>query len=282
MTLLGKFFTATICLLAAIFMVLSLVVNATHRNWRSVAVEGINGEPGLTSQIESLERVNSQLRDEKKSIQSSLDREQAARRTALASLQTQLDQLAGELQQSESQVQQLTAQNTELVQTDASRVEQLTQLNDENIKLRASISEEQQNRDELFNQLLAATDAGNQLRGLKQQLEERNEQLVKQVTRFQEVVTSKGIDVNAPLDGAPPQRNGRVLVIDRPNRLAQISIGSDEGLRKGHFLEVTRDGRYVGKLKVLRTDVDQAVTQILEDYSESTLREGDRVDTTID
>lgn len=282
MTLLGKFFTVTIAILAAVFMVLALAVNASHRNWRTVVLQGVNGEPGLKNQIESYERVNAQLRDEKRSIQSSLDREQAARRTALASLQTQLDQLSGELQQSESQVQALTAQNTELVQTDASRVEQLTQLNDENIKLRSSITEEQQNRDELFNQLLAATDAMNQLRGFKQQLEERNNQLVRQVTRFEEVVTSKGIDINEPLDGAPPQRNGRVLVIDRPNRLAQISIGSDEGLRKGHFLEVTRDGRYVGKLKVIRTDVDQAVTQILEDYSESILREGDRVDTTLD
>ena len=282
MTLLGKFFTATLFILAAIFMVLSLVVNAAHRNWREVALNGINGQPGLTEQIESLERVNDQLRDEKKRIQSALDREQAARRTALASLQTQLDQLQGELQQSDAQVQQLTAQNTELVQTDASRVEQLTQLNDENVKLRTAITEEQQNRDELFNELLAATDSMNQLRGFKQQLEERNDQLLKQVSRFEEVVTSKGIDVNAPLDGAPPERNGRVLVIDRPSRLVQVSIGSDEGLRPGHFLEVTRDNRYVGKLKVRKTAPDQAVAEILVDYSEGILQEGDRVDTTLD
>ena len=61
-----------------------------------------------------------------------------------------------------------------------------------------------------------------------------------------------------------------------------ISIGSDEGLRAGHFLEVTRAGRYVGKLKVRNTEPDRSVAEILKDYSEGILQEGDRVDTTLD
>ena len=122
----------------------------------------------------------------------------------------------------------------------------------------------------------------NKLRGFKQQLEDRNEQLMAQATRFKEVLAAKGIDVNAPLDGAPPERNGNILQIDRPSQLVLVSIGYDEGLRKGHFLEVTRNGRYMGKLKVRNTEPDRSVAEILEDYSEGILQEGDRVDTTIE
>jgi uncharacterized protein YlxW (UPF0749 family) len=282
MTLLGKFFTAVIFLLSAVFLFAALAVNASHRNWRQYVLEGVNGELGLKTQIENLTRNRNQLEDEKRAIQTSLDREQASRRTALASLQTQLDQLQGELIQSQSRVQQLTAQSTNLIQLDASRTQQLDQLIKENVDLRESVRKEQQNRDQLFTQTLKLTDEANQLRGFKQQLEERNRQLLAQVTRYEEVVTSKGIDINEPLDGAPPQRNGKVLVVNRPNQLVLVSIGYDEGLRQGHLLEVTRAGKYVGKLRVSKTEPDRSVAEILEDFSELTLQEGDRVDTTFE
>jgi hypothetical protein len=263
-------------------MVLALAVNASHRNWRDVVLTGIGGQPGLKAQIESTIRENDQLRDSAQRTQGALDREQAARRTALAALQTQLDQLKSDLQQSEQSVQQQTAQITELVQLDKARAEELAQLTDDNVELRKKVRSEQQDRDKLFTQTLELTDQMNKLRGFKQQLEERNQQLMAQVTRFEEVVASKGIDINEPLDGAPPERNGNILVIDRPRHLVEVSIGYDEGLRKGHMLEVTRGGRYVGKLQVVNTEPDRAVAEIMRDYSEGILQEGDRVDTTLD
>ena len=282
MTLLGKSFSAVILILSAVIMVLALAVNASHRNWRDVVLTGVSGQPGLKAQIESTSRENAQLRDSAQRTQADLDREQAARRTALAALQTQLDQLKTDLQSSESTVQQQTAQITELVQTDRARAEELAQLTDDNATLRTRVRTEQQDRDKLFTQTLELTDQMNKLRGFKQQLEERNQQLMAQVTRFEEVVASKGIDINEPLDGAPPEINGSVLVIDRPSHLVEVSIGYDEGLREGHLLEVTRRGRYVGKLKVRNTEPDRAVAEILKDYSEGILQEGDRVDTTLD
>lgn len=282
MTLLGKSFSAVILILSAVFMVLALAVNASHRNWRDVVLTGVNGEPGLKAQIESFSRQNKQLQDSKARTLAALDREQAARRTALAALQTQLDQLKADLQSSEAAVQQLTAQITVLSQTDLSRAQELERLTGENARLRTQVRTEQQDRDKLFTQTLELTDQMNKLRGIKLQLEERNQQLMAQVTRFEEVVASKGIDVNEPLDGAPPERNGNILQIDRPSQLVLISIGADEGLRQGHFLEVTRRGRYVGKLKVRNTEPDRAVAEILKDYSEGILQEGDRVDTSLD
>ncbi|TWT83491.1 Chromosome partition protein Smc [Planctomycetes bacterium CA13] len=278
MTLLGKSFSVIILILSLTFMVLALAVNASHRNWRDVVM----GPGGYKEKIQSLESSSQQLRDQKQKAEAGLSREQAARRTALAALQTQLDQQEDQLQNSEATVQKLEGQNTELSQTDRSRAQYLEELTAETKRLREQIRSEQEDRDQLFTQTLQLTDQMNKLRGIVSIQQDRNDQLMAQVTRYKEVIDARGIDINDSLDGAPPERNGTVLVINRPKKLVEISIGYDDGLRKGHKLEVTRGGRYVGKLQVLQVEPDHAVASILPDYSQGIIQENDRVDTTLD
>ncbi|MDB4807559.1 hypothetical protein OAH22_01755 [bacterium] len=282
MTLLGKCLTALILILSVMFAALALVATASHKNWRDVVLTGVNGQPGLKDQIEAIDRDNQQLRDQRDRTKNALAREQVARKTALAALQTQLDRLQEELGRSGAEVEGLRTQVTELTTSDLNKTKQLETLTGENARLRTSVRDEQAARDTLFTTTLELTDQMNVLRGFKQRLEQRNKQLMAQATRFEEVIAARGIDINEPLDGAPPERNGNILQIDRPSHLVLISIGSDEGLRAGHFLEVTRKGRYVGKLKVRNTEPDRSVAEILKDYSEGILQEGDRVDTTLD
>ncbi len=282
MTLLGKCLTALILILSVMFAALALVATASHKNWRDVVLTGVNGQPGLKDQIEAIDRDNQQLRDQRDRTKNALAREQIARKTALAALQTQLDRLQEELGRSGAEVEGLRTQVTELTTSDLNKTKQLETLTGENARLRTSVRDEQAARDTLFTTTLELTDQMNKLRGFKLRLEQRNKQLMAQATRFEEVIAARGIDINEPLDGAPPERNGNILQIDRPSHLVLISIGSDEGLRAGHFLEVTRAGRYVGKLKVRNTEPDRSVAEILKDYSEGILQEGDRVDTTLD
>jgi predicted nuclease with TOPRIM domain len=278
MTLLGKAFSVIIMLLSLVFMVLALAVNASHRNWRDVVL----GPEGYKSQIETISRENEQLADSKTRVQSALDREQAARRTALAAMQTQQDQLEGELEAALSQNQQLEAKNTELSQLDLARAEELQKLTEETRRLRQQIREEQAKRDKLFTETLELTNNMNFLKGVRQELELRNKALMKQNTRYKEVVDAKGIDITVPLHGAPPKRNGNILVVNRPKDLVEVSIGEDDGLRNGHMLEVTRQGRYVGKLRVRNVEPNRSVAEIMRDYSEGIILEGDRVDTTLE
>ncbi len=278
MTLLGKWFLAFTCFFSIVFMILALVANASHRNWRDVVLDP---NTGLKKRVETVEQTNQTLRDAKDRTQLSLDREQAARRTALAALQTQLDQIEQVLKTSEARVLALDATNRELSTVDLSRSKELELLTEETRKLREQIRTEQEDRDTLFAETLELTDQMNRLRGVVQQQQERNDQLIAQVTRYKEVVDAKGIDINEPLDGAPPDRNGVVLVLDRSRKLVEVSIGYDDGLRDGHFLDVTRKGRFVAKLKVRKTVPDRAVAEILPDYSEGIITEGDRVDTAI-
>jgi len=282
MTLIGKCLTALILILSVGFAALALVATASHKNWRDVVIKGENGQPGLKAQIEQISSENQQLTDQKIRAQNDLAREQVSRKTALAALQTQLDKFQKELSQSGAEVEALTSQVTKLVSDNETKTKELETLNADNDRLRAAVREEQEARDQLFTTTLELTDKMNVLRGFKQRLEQRNKQLMEQTTRFQEVIAARGIDINEPLDGAPPERNGNILQIDRPSHLVLVSIGSDEGLRPGHYLEVTRKGRYVGKLKVRNTEPDRSVAEIMKDYSEGILQEGDRVDTTLD
>lgn len=278
MTFLGKIFSTILVCLSLAFMVLALVANASHRNWRDAVLDPVDG---LKHKVELVEQTNQQLRDSRQRTEEALDREQVARRTALAALQTQLDTLRQQLQNSEQTVQALQATNNELVQTDRSRAEQLSRLTEANKDLEQRIIAERTERDALFARSLKLTDEYNQAIGLLETEQERNEQLIADVSRYKEVIDAHGINVNDPLDGAPPERNGVVLVVNRPSKLVEISIGYDEGLRDGHTLHVTRGGRYIGKLLVRQTQPDRAVAEILEPYLEGPIQKGDRVDTSI-
>lgn len=278
MTLLGKSFTVIIFLLSLTFMVLALAVNASHRNWRDVVL----GPAGYKERIEAITNQNEQLEDEKQRAQAKLAREQVARRTALAALQTQYDQLQDELQVAIQKATDLQGQVSNLTQLDKIRAEELQTLTDNTEKLREQVRKEQQDRDALFAQTLVLQDNLNEARGVRLELETRNESLQSELTRFREIADHMGIDPDEPLDGAPPERNGNVLVINRIKGLAEVSIGQDDGIRPGHELEVTRDARYIGRLKVLKTTPNRAVGEIMKDYSQGFILEGDRVDTSIE
>lgn len=278
MTLLGKSFTVVIFLLSLAFMVLALAVNASHRNWRDVVL----GNGGYKEQIEAISRENEQLEDAQQRAQASLAREQVARRTALAALQTQLDQLQAELALRISSVQKLEGELSNLAQLDKIRAEELQSLTDTAEKLRQQIRTEQEDRDKLFAQTLVLQDNLSEARGAQLALQTRNDSLQKELTRFREVADHMGIDPAAPLDGAPPERNGNVLVVNRSKGLAEVSIGQDDGIRTGHKLDVTRDDRFIGRLRVVKTTPNRAVAEIMKDYSEGFILEGDRVDTSIE
>ena len=276
MTFLGKILTTILFLLSLTFMVLALAANASHRNWRDAVLDP---NTGLKAQVEEIQQVNRQLADSRMRAEANLAREQAARRTALAALQTQLDDLKRQLQTSEATVQDLQSQNNVLVDTDKSRSEQLALLTAANSSLEEKIKTERADRDQLFAKSLVLTDQYNQVLGLLDNLTKVREGLTEELTRYQEVAAAMGINVDDPIDGAPPERNGVVLAVNRPSKLVEISIGYDEGLRDGHMLRVTRGGRYIGKVKGRRTNPDSSVAEILDAYLDGPIKEGDVVDT---
>ncbi len=75
---------------------------------------------------------------------------------------------------------------------------------------------------------------------------------------------------------APADLHGKILEVSSKD-LVEISIGSDDGLKVGNTLEVFRGSHYLGKIEVLRIDVDRAVGKVLQDYKRGPIQKGDEV-----
>lgn len=269
MTLLGKVFTGLVFLLSVIFFALSVAVNASHINQKTRA-------DTFQKQATDATAKNSELNTLLEEVKTELAIEQAARRSALASLQTQLEAAATELSMKDAELADLRSAHTRLVQTEAETQNELKAKSDDNELLRNQIVQARQDRDQLFQRLVAAKDEFNRLQGTYQSLQERERKLASDYTSAKEKLDILGIKPDTLLE-APPAVNGQVLAVDT-NGLVEVSLGRDDGMREGFTLEVQRNGQYLGRLKIRTVRDDKSVAEILTSYQKGYIRQGDRVD----
>jgi RNA polymerase sigma factor (sigma-70 family) len=92
-------------------------------------------------------------------------------------------------------------------------------------------------------------------------------------------------DTGAKESAPPPNLVGRITKIDHRAGIAQINIGSDDGLVPGHELSVYRvdpakrtpTSAYLGRIRVYAADPDEAAAKIVERTGEAKMKEGDQV-----
>jgi len=281
MTLLGKVFTVLIFIMSILFMGFSVVVFATHRNWKLLVDNptAAEGAPlGLKQQLQAQVETNKGLRAELDSLKNQLAVEMAARRSALSALETK---------QAECQ-QRLSAKEAELAglqsaQTEATAALNLaeTRLKDqlaENLKLRDEIRDVQLKRDEFFQRVVALTDKKHELEGVERNLREREAQLIAEINKYKRVTDVLGVNPNIPVEAIAPPLDGIVTAVGDKN-LIELSLGSDDGLRVGHTVQVFRDNNYLGSAVVLKTDPDRAVAQVDDKSQRGLIKVRDRVAT---
>jgi hypothetical protein len=223
-----------------------------------------------------VESVNQQLRADVEAKQNELAKEQASRRAALSALQTQLTQVRDDLSKKDKQLSDLQAAHSELAASEKSSQEVLARLTKETEQLRTLITTTRADRDSQFTKVVELTDGVAQLQGELQALTERREQLLGQVTMMKSQLDILGINPETPLDLAPEVK-GEILVVGKSG-LVEISLGSDDGLREGLELDVTRGSQYLGRIRVRTTESDKAVCEVLESYRKGAIQPGDKVD----
>ncbi|MCA9238883.1 MAG: hypothetical protein KDA37_01730, partial [Planctomycetales bacterium] len=148
-------------------------------------------------------------------------------------------------------------------------------------QLRSDIRVALQKTDEAYNKALAATD---ELHDTRRQLEiaaEQRQQLLAETGRMTSVMREEGLDPSTSIDDVAPRVDGFVQSVSRRGGqiLVQVSIGHDDGLRKGHTLEVFQGTKYLGRLKVLSVEPDQAIGVVDPRYQTGRIQEGQRVAT---
>lgn len=271
MTLIGKIFTVLTLLLSVLFMAFSLMVFATHTNWKDKADE-INA--ARVSKETELKKAQADLA----SVQIALAQEQASRRQAIASLQTRLTQSTSELSSKEGDLQSLSAAHAKVTDAEKIAQERLKTLEGEVDKLRTEVRDIQGDRDVQFDKVVALTEQLNQAEGTKLRMEERNASLLSQVAQQKMVMDAHGLKADSLVSHIPPKVEGIVIAIDGKD-LVEISLGSDDGLKTGHTMEVYRGNTYLGRVVIKKTEPDRSVGQIMKELKRGPIKKGDNVTT---
>jgi hypothetical protein len=271
MTLVGKIFTMLILVLSIMFMAFSIMVFATHQNWKEAA--------GKLST--SLSVANTALKDAKDALErekTDLAREQAARKAALAALQVRVAQAEQRLGAKEKELSDLTAAHSQT--TEAAKVAQdrLALLEKETGDLRNTLRTERQRLDKMFLNVVDLTDKLNQAESLRLNLEEVNTKATQEISRMKVVLDRNGLTADSLVAHIPPKVEGVVLEVSDKD-LLEISIGADDGLKIGHSLDVYRGSQYLGRIVVKKTNPDRAVGQIMKELQRGQIKRGDRVTT---
>src|SRR3954470_24993855 len=129
MTLVGKIFTMLILIMSVVFMAFSMMVFATHKNWKTAAA-------GLQTKLNAATTANNDAKDLLQRLQNDLAREQAARKAALAALQVRASGAERNLATKEKELADLTAAHSQATQTAKEAQARLATLEDETKKLR--------------------------------------------------------------------------------------------------------------------------------------------------
>lgn len=280
MTLVGKIFTVLIFVMSICFMTASVMVFATHKNWKDYATSAtpVNGKVGLEKQLADLKILEQQLKDELERLKRRLEEERVARRAVVGSLYARTVKAEGELAAKQREYDAMIAALT--VATEATKLTQtrLTSLETEIVGTRDKLRDTRSDLDEKFNKVVSLNDELNQAMALKSNLSERNNQFAQQITRMKLVMDMHGLDERSPVAYLAPKVTGVVLAVNSSD-LIEVSIGSDDGLKPGHVMQVYRGNQYLGQITIRSTGPDRAVGQIDKTLQRGKIQKGDNVTT---
>ena len=271
MTLVGKIFTMLIFVLSIIFMAFSVMVFATHRNWRTQATK-------LQTDLTLLQTQKKDTDDALLRARNDLAAEQAARKAVLASLQVRVTRAEQLLAAKEKELSDLSGQLSGTTEAAKQAQERLVALETEAKQLRDDLRGAQKDRDDYLVNVVALTENLNQAQSQLQNLSEVNKQALFDMGKMKQVLSAHGLTPDELVAHIPPKVDGVVLDVSDRN-LIEISIGADDGLKVGHELDVHRGGSYLGRIRVLRTSPDRAVGEVLRNLQSGQIKRGDRVTT---
>jgi len=278
MNLVGKIFVVLIFVFSLVFMSFAIGVYATHRNWRDVVLDPQNG---LKQKLTQAETRYKELEGVRLRLETELANERSSRQRAVAALEEEKNQLftrKDALEKQEAKLKQDTAVANAAMEATQNT---LAKLREEIESLRSDIDVAREERDKNFTRAVKLEDELAQAKGRLDLLSKRNAELTADLSKYSIAVQDAGIQIER---GGPPRLDG-VILASRSTGYVEVSLGSDDGLEKGHELDVYRVGptvaenKYLGKVRVVQTEPDKSVAQILPNFKRGTIQKEDRVAT---
>ena len=246
MNLVGKIFVVLIFVMSVVFMSFAMAVYTVQRNWREVVMlsrdSPLYGQPGkelgLKYQLENAKVLNEDLRNQREQAEKDRDTEKISKIQALTKLVTERDELLKERRNLEAGYADLEKAKRDAVAAMNATQKVATDYRKELDVLRKDVLQAQQDRDAHFKEVVRKTDELHQRFNEKEQLRKRAEDVSKDLAKAREALRYYDIDEKSDYKSKTPPRVDGVVLATPGKGLIEISIGSDDGLRKGHRLEV--------------------------------------------
>lgn len=270
MNLVGKIITLLILLLSVCFLMISVMVNASHQNWKDKAMEN-------KALVETLRRDKQSILQETSKKDKIIQTEKVAR-------VLRIQQLESQLQLSQRQLEQLNVElNDQRVK--ASENQQIASQNEERLAEQDSIIANLQTQLRTLTESIAAqrekvvamTNQIFELEGETRNLESIRNGLAAQNAQLSKVMKKHGLLATDLTDHIPPRVEGRVFAVQ--NGTIAFSLGTDDGMRVGHTVDIYRNNRYVGTAEVTVAEPNKSAARIDRNLTKFAVQTGDRVTT---
>lgn len=273
MNLVGKIFVSLIAIMSIVFFSLTLVLYASHKNWKEESAK-------KDEQIQAVTKEKSQLQTVKSDLEKRIADEQAAYLKAIAAMETRSKEL-------ETQNADLVTERNTLAEESQKRMDIINTYNAMINEYRVSIetmtrdlASAQKNRADYLQTLATTVNQMHELASIRGDLEAKNKELTDDFDKAMTVLNMKGLKPIPELyDTVLPYKVNGVIeaVQEGPKGLLMISLGSDNGLHPLHTLEAYRGDSYLGRIEVVTVEPNRAVCRILPEYRQGTIKEGDSV-----
>jgi septal ring factor EnvC (AmiA/AmiB activator) len=282
MNIIGKIFVFAVFVMSLVFMSFAIALFSTHTNWREEITRPADqvqaGKPlGYKLQLDEAKKERETLTAEIAKLTAEVAASEAARDQIVAKIQTALGEKDKELQalrkDKDSREDEREKAQTELAMT-RTELEKATKTVE---GLRDDIRGMQEKVDEQVTRTAKLAGELHEKESFLEIATERKAQLEKQVANARLLLKQHGLAIESlPRDHVPTAGGVVTAVADDS---IEVTLGGDDGVQMGHFLEVYRDDEYLGRVQVISVKPDRSVGRVIREFKRGDIQPGDRVAT---
>lgn len=278
MNLFGKILVVLILVMSLTYMGLTVSVYATHQNWRVVAKE-------YETQVISQLRKNDVLTGRFNTLKTEIDQLRKLKDGEVAVLQTRKTELEAEVKKRTDEIATITTDKANTTAALEKLTAEIAKKTTDVETLMKALDDAKFQSDQHYQNILSLTDQLAKLGAEVAKARNANKDLVAENAKLKTILAAHQIDPNSPIvNNTPPKVDGYVKAATTDG-LVEISLGSDDGLTRGHTLEVYRPGatagatKYLGRIEILQTKADVSVGKVIPQFRRGNIEKDDRVAT---
>ena len=294
MNLVGKIFVFLIFVMSLVFMTEAVFVFVTHNNWRWQVLatdKDLEKNPDLLRLAErqefakwkeELERTQQQLEKERAELRKTrliVEADRAARRQEKSTLYAKSEVAQEAERKAEQRFQGLHESHEKNLVLIETQQQNMTRLGAEVDKVRLELKVARGVSDKHFAELVKL---GDDVHSAQQNLV--RQQRLNKALNVELAVALETLRKNGLKPGdtdVTPVIDGYLTEVDMTRYLVQVTVGSDDGIKQGHLMEVYRGKKYMGRIEILRVKPDQSAAMIIKSHLQGPMRRGDKAETRV-